>query len=193
MEHVLIVSGSSGAGASLSEFVRESLRCNPKVVYSAYQTKTALEKDPFLELAIINAPLADESGVELAEFITQETASHCILLLRQEKAEELADHANRHQILVMNKPLNKTSLYQLLITVNVAVQRSQTLFAENQRLERKIKDIRTVDRAKFMLMQYQGMTEEQAHSYLEHYAMDKRKRKPIAALEIIDRINEQYL
>ena len=37
------------------------------------------------------------------------------------------------------------------------------------------------------------MTEAEAHAYLEQYAMNKRKKKSIAALELIDRINEQYL
>ena len=44
-----------------------------------------------------------------------------------------------------------------------------------------------------MLMQYKGMTEEEAHDYVEQYAMNKRKKKSIAALELIDRLNEQYL
>ena len=50
-----------------------------------------------------------------------------------------------------------------------------------------------MDKAKFMLMQYKGMTEEEAHTYLEQYAMNKRKKKILAALAIIDKLSEQYL
>ena len=44
-----------------------------------------------------------------------------------------------------------------------------------------------------MLMQYRDMTEDEAHSYVEQYAMNKRKKKSIAALEIIDKLSEKYL
>ena len=96
-------------------------------------------------------------------------------------------------MILLGRPLNKAMLYQIIRIIDISVKRSQSIYEENRRLEQKIKDIRTVDRAKFLLMQFEGMTEEEAHAYLEKYAMDKRRRKPIAALEIIDRINEQYL
>lgn len=193
MEHVLIVSGSKGAAVSLAGFLRDSFRCTPRTTESAYQARVALENDRETELVIINAPLLDENGVELAKFVTQETYANCILLLKQDAAEQLAELSERYAVFLIGKPLNKPVLYQIIRTVDIAQRRARRFYEENLRLEQKIKDIRTVDRAKFLLMQYQGMTEEDAHSYLEKYAMDKRKRKSIAALEIIDRINEQYL
>ena len=48
-------------------------------------------------------------------------------------------------------------------------------------------------KAKFMLMEYKSMTEAEAHEYLEKYAMNKRRKKYIAAQEIIDLIHEQYM
>lgn len=193
MEHVLIVSGSQSAAASLSGFMRNSFRCTPRVSESAYQARTALENDRDTELVIINAPLVDENGIDLARFISQKTFASCLLVTRQEKADQLADMADREQVIVLGRPLNQALLYQLVRTIEITLRRSQRIAEENLRLEQKIKDIRTVDRAKFLLMQYQSMTEAEAHAYLEKYAMDKRKRKPAAALEIIDRINEQYL
>lgn len=193
MEKILILSGSNGAAESLAGFLREPFRCMPRILQSAYQARTALENDRHTELVIINAPLIDESGIELSKFVTKETAAVCILLLKAELAEQLSDLPERHQVIVLSKPLNKPVLFQLLSTIEITMRRSQSILEENQRLEQKVRDIRTIDRAKFLMMQYQGMTEEEAHSYLEKYAMDKRKRKPLAALEIIDRINEQYL
>ncbi len=193
MEQILILSGSDGAASALAGFLRESFRCKTRILSSAYQARTALETDQQTELVIINAPLIDENGVDVAKFVTKETTANCILLLKPELAEQLSDLPERHQIIVLSKPLNKPMLYQLIRTIEIAMQRMQRIIEENQRLEQKVKDIRTVDRAKFLLMQYEGMTEAESHSYLEKYAMDKRKRKVHAALEIIDRINEQYL
>ena len=193
MEHVLIVSGSNGAAVSLAGFLRDSFRCTARITESAYQARTALENDRETELVIINAPLLDENGVELAKFVTEQTFSNCILLLKQENAEKMAELTDRYPMFLIGKPLNKPVLYQIIRTVDIAQRRAVQFYEENLRLEQKIKDIRTIDRAKFLMMQYQGLTEEDAHAYLEKYAMDKRKKKSIAALEIIDRINEQYL
>ena len=193
MEQIMILSGNDNAGAALAGFLRESFRCTPKVLPSGYQARTALENDRHTELVLINAPLLDESGVELAKYVTQETLANCILMLKAEQAEKLSDFPERHQVIVLGRPLNKPMLYQLIQTLDIAIRRAKRLAEENQRLEQKVRDIRTVDRAKFLMMQYEGMTEAEAHAYLEKYAMDKRKRKPIAAMEIIDRINEQYL
>lgn len=193
LEHVLILSGNQNAAETIAGFVRESFRCTPNILSSAYQAKMMLERDDKTEIVLINAPLIDENGIDIAKFITKETSANCILLLKQEQAEQLKEMADRYQIFVLGRPLNKTLLYQLLRTIEIAMQRARSIYEENQRLEQKIKDIRTIDRAKFLLMQYKGMTEAEAHSHLEKYAMNKRKRKTIAALEIIDQINEQYL
>ena len=45
---------------------------------------------------------------------------------------------------------------------------------ENLMLHKKLDDIKIINRAKAILMQYLSMTEQQAHRYLEKQAMDLR-------------------
>ena len=45
--------------------------------------------------------------------------------------------------------------------------------------------MKLINRAKFMLMQYLGFDENQAHKYLEKQAMDKRITRLEVAIEII--------
>lgn len=103
------------------------------------------------------------------------------------------DRFGKSGIIVISKPFNRSSLYQLINTIDIAIRRSWKLYEETVSLEKKIEEIRTTDKAKFMLMQYRSMTEAEAHEYLEQYAMNKRKKKSLAALEIIDKLSEQYL
>lgn len=193
MEKVLVISSNKSASEALVKFIRETFQCTPKVVESAYQAKTCFDSDPAVELAVINSPLMDESGMELAEYIIDRTAANCILMIKEEHIEKVSDRAEKYGIIIVGKPFSRTLLYQLVKTLDIALTRSLKLYRENQRLEEKIREIQTIDKAKFMLMQYKGMTEEEAHAYLEQYAMNKRKKKSIAALELIDKINEQYL
>lgn len=193
MEKILVVSSNQNTSELLVNILRDSFRVIPKVVESAYQAKMRIESDCDYELIIINSPLIDEVGIEFAQNIIEKTAANCILLVKQDIAEKISEQAEKLGIIVLGKPFSKTVLYQILKTVDIAVNRSLKLYHENLRLEEKIGEIQTIDKAKFMLMEYKNMTEDEAHSYLGQYAMTKRKKKSIAALEIIDKLSEQYL
>ena len=193
MEKVLVISSNKSASEALVNFIRDSFSCTPKLVESAYQAKVYFDSEPSVELAVINSPLMDESGFELAEYIIDKAASNCIFMIKEEHAEKISERAEKSGIIVVAKPFSRTLLYQLVKTLDIAVNRSLKLYSENLRLEEKLREIQAVDKAKFLLMEYKKMTEAEAHAYLEQYAMNKRKKKSIAALEIIDRINEQYL
>lgn len=193
MKNILIISSNINAAALLVGFIRDTFQCTPKAVETAYQARSMLSSDPSAELVMINTPLSDESGVELAEYITENTAANCMLIVKPEYAEKLTERADKSGIILVEKPFNKLLIYQLIKAVDIAVRRSYRLYQDTLRLEQKISEIKTIDKAKFLLMEYKGMTEEEAHRYLEQYAMNKRKKKNIAALELIDKINEQYL
>ena len=193
MEKVLVISSSKSASEALVNFIRDSFRCTPKLVESAYQAKVYLDAEPSVELAVINSPLLDESGFELAEYIIEKTAANCIFMIKEEHVEKVSERAEKCGIIIVAKPFSRNILYQLVKTLDIAVTRSLKLYSDNLRLEEKIREIQTVDKAKFMLMEFKGMTEAEAHAYLEQYAMNKRKKKSLAALAIIDKLSEQYL
>lgn len=193
MENVIIISSSKSAGDTLAEFMREAFRCSIRIVESEQQAKDIFNANAPCDLALIYSPLSDGNSTALAEYIIENTASNCILIAKAENAEKFRERAEKIGIIIIGRPFNKNFLYQTVRTIDIAMNRSYKLYEETVRLERKIDEIRTIDKAKFMLMQYRNMTEEEAHSYLEQYAMNRRKKKVISANEIIDKINEQYL
>ena len=56
---------------------------------------------------------------------------------------------------------------------------------ENNKLQKKIEEIRIVDRAKLVLVQVLSMTEPQAHRYIEKQAMDMRQSRTTVAENIL--------
>ncbi len=193
MDKIIVVSSNKNASETLLDFLRGSFKCTPKIVETAYQAKTLLETDSLTELVMVNSPLMDESGVEFAEYVTENSTANCILLIKAETAEKISERLEKAGVIIVGKPFSKTVLYQIVRTVDIAVNRSAELYIRNARLEEKINEIQTIDKAKFMLMEYKGMTESEAHAYIEQYAMNKRKKKSIAALAVIDKLSEQYL
>lgn len=193
MENVLIVSSNRTAAETLTAFIWETFRCNVRTAETAQQARGILSGNLAWELIMINLPLTDEKGLEFARFISENTESACMVFIKAEQAQRFMDYADRCNIIVVTKPFGRQVLYQIVKAVDIAIRRSWSLYEETVRLEKKLDEVRLVDKAKFRLMQYMGMTEDEAHSYLEQYAMKNRKKKVIAASEIIDKINEQYL
>lgn len=194
MENVLIISSSRSFTEQLAGFIRDSFNSSVRAVETAYQARSILDDgSPPFDLAVINVPLPDESGVELAEFIAESTVTGCIVMVKAEKAAMLSERLEKSGVPVAAKPFSKSVFYQLVKTVEVSLHRSRRFYEKALQLEGKIEELQTVDKAKFLLMEHRGMTEEEAHAYVEHYAMNKRKKKKIAASEIIDGIMEKHL
>ena len=56
---------------------------------------------------------------------------------------------------------------------------------ENTKLKKKLEELRLVDRAKCMLIAYEGMSETQAHRHIEKQAMDTRSTRKTVAEHIL--------
>ncbi|MDE6036020.1 MAG: ANTAR domain-containing protein [Ruminococcus sp.] len=193
MENVLVISSNKSASETLSGFIREAFGCEVRTVETAGQAREFFDSQASCGLALIYSPLTDDHGTTLAEYIIENTSANCILIVRAENVEKISGRMGRMGIITIGRPFNKNFLWQTINIIEISMNRSYQLYAETVRLERKIDEIRLIDKAKFMLMQYRHMTEEEAHIFLEQYAMNNRKKKTTSATEIIDRISEQFL
>lgn len=72
---------------------------------------------------------------------------------------------------------------RLMLALHRRLLRTQK--PEVSRYQDQIREIRTVDRAKCLLIQYQQMTEKEAHHYIERRAMDQRCAKREIAEKIL--------
>ena len=90
-------------------------------------------------------------------------------------------------LVIIGKAKNDTAQnYQdALKLVNATYNKMYKLKRENNKLLQKIEDIRMIDRAKCILIQYLNMTEAEAHRYIEKQAMDMRSTKRVIAEGIL--------
>ena len=87
-------------------------------------------------------------------------------------------------------PIYRQFFFQSVKLVNAARRRMQGLQKENTGLKSKIEEIRMVDRAKCLLIQYQNLTEPQAHRFIEKQAMDRRLTRLDVARQILTTYEE---
>lgn len=140
------------------------------------------------DLLVINAPLSDENGLRLALDTIGDKANQVILMVKREYAEEVAARVEDYGVFTVEKPISHAAFWLALKLTSAAFNRTQSFISENDRLKKSLTDIRLVNRAKCLLIEKLGLSEEAAHKELERQAMDHRVEK----VELARRIIEKY-
>ena len=173
MDSVLIVASSEKSRSFLVDFVRADNLSQITEAKSGNGARRMIGQMDF-ELVVVNTPLSDEFGDDLALLAAQETMAGVVLIVKAEMADDISAKVENDGALVVAKPLNRQLFYQALRLAAASRRRMLGLKKENVKLQKKIEEIRLVDRAKCALIQYLNMTEAQAHRYIEKQAMDLR-------------------
>ena len=179
MNRVLIVAAAEKSAAMLSDLLCSGGTSRPErivICISASEARRRILESDF-DLVLINAPLPDELGHDLALDIARSTTSGVLLLVKNDLADSVSARVEEDGVFVVPKPLSRPLFYQALRLVNAARMRVFGLQKENRKLLQKIEDIRLIDRAKCVLIATLGMTEPQAHAYIEKQAMNRRVTK----------------
>jgi response regulator NasT len=138
-------------------------------------------------LMLINAPLADETGLELAIDLAKRTTATVILLVKTELAPMVSDAATEAGVLIVTKPVIP-QLFEQAIRVGLACRNRMLLYkSENERLQKKYEELKIVDRAKCLLIEHMRITEEEAHRVLEKEAMNARIPRVRVAKQVLER------
>lgn len=190
MDEVLLAAGQEKDAAALLEFLKKDQTFgNILSVFSGGDARRRLAEKEF-ELVIINAPLPDEYGHELAADAAQNSCAGVLLLVKSELADSVSARVEADGVFVLAKPLNRALFFQALRLAAASRKRVYGLQKENRLLQKKIEDIRIVDRAKCVLIEQLDFTEAQAHASIEKQAMDTRRTRREIAQEIICRYTQ---
>lgn len=183
---VLVVSSSPKVKEFLSEVLHED-EFDP-VVYmnSAGDAKRELVSSS-ADIAIINTPLSDEFGTELAQYLSGMTMG-VILLVKGNIYDEVCCRVENYGVLTIPKPCTHQMLYVALRLASAINARLSRMEKTNQTLRDKVADIKIVNHAKWLLITELGMSEEEAHHYIEKQAMDTR----LSQREISENIVRTY-
>ena len=185
MERVLLVAHTKRSAAALENFLREvGLQAEFLISLSSVEARRKLGDQNF-DLVIINTPLSDEFGYELAPDMAQYTMAGVLLLVGAEQAGQVAAKTSDSGVLVLPKPVSRLLLQQSLRLAQASHRRLGKLIEENRRLRQKLEDQRLIGRAKCILIECCGMTEPEAHAYIERRAMDERRTKRAVACDIL--------
>ncbi len=180
MESALIISMGEKSIAFFTEMLNAASYEQIVSLQSCGEARRLLLERDF-DLVIINAPLRDETGEELARHIASKGLGQVILAVDSEHFDEVASICENDGVLTVARPINRELFWAALKLAGSAQARTKRMEAGDSRLKQKIEDIRIVDRAKWILISRLKMTEQEAHRYIEKQAMDMRVTKRVIA------------
>ena len=173
MDNVLLVSKSEKSTDSLSGLLREISSPTIDIVRSGSEARRILLEKEY-DFVFIN--------------VSENTHASVVLLVKAEIEEQAEAKTEDYGVFVLSKPLSKHLMFKSIKLLEATKRRLEGVRKENIKLQKKIEDIRTINRAKYVLMEYLSMSEPQSHRYLERQAMDQR----ITKVEVAKRILSTY-
>ncbi len=160
----------------------------PPTAKSAGEARRRLISQQY-NIVIINTPLPDETGLELAEDLSDRSLG-VLAIADIQSFDQVCHTLEDFGVLTVTKPLSRQQAYAYIKLLTAFSARLTKMEKENKSLQEKVMDIRIVDRAKWILIKNEGMTEEEAHHLIEHNAMENRESRRKAAEEIIRKYEE---
>lgn len=139
------------------------------------------------DFVIINAPLPDEFGSRLSMDISTSSGTIAVLFTMSDIYEEIVHKTAPHGVFIIKKPASASVINQSLSLLISARERLRSVEKKAGKAENKLEEIRVVNKAKWLLIDNEDMSESKAHKYIEKAAMDSGITKKQAAQMIVER------
>lgn len=181
---VLVVSASENFNQALSSLL-PAAHYDPVSYAGSINSARRILNERDFDFVIINAPLPDDSGTGLAIDVSGRNNGIALLIVQQNVLEEIREKVLRQGVFTLVKPLSTQMFMIALDWMASARERLRNSERKTLSIEEKMREIRLVNRAKWLLITELKMEEPQAHRYIEKQAMDRCITRREVSEEII--------
>ena len=179
MTKALLVAGTKKSEEVFSSVLSELGFHNICCLHTGKEAWRALQEQAF-SIVLIISPLSDGQGYDLAKMAAGTTAG-VILVCVAASYEAACSKLERDGVFVLSSEMGRRMLVYSVKLMSAVHRRLANAIPQAERMQEKLKDIRVIDKAKCLLIQYERLTEEEAHRRIEKQAMDRRvSRREVA-------------
>ena len=137
------------------------------------------------DVILISAPLPDEFGARLAQHAAEHTGAGVLMMVKSEYYSDVSEQLTPCGVLTLQKPTSPQMMLQCMELLCATRERLRRMEQKSASIEDKMAEIRLVNRAKWALIEKRGLTEQEAHRFIEKAAMDRCVPKRVIAEEIL--------
>lgn len=184
---VLVVSSASSFNDNILKLLPESMYYPITFAKSVNEAQRKTIERAY-DIIIINTPLPDDYGVKFAIELSSNKTSVVLLFIRNDMYTSIYEKVRDYGVFTLHKPISAQAIIQALDWLKVTKERIRNMETKTLLLQEKMEEIKIINRAKWALINSLGMTEGDAHRYIEKQAMDRR----VTRREIAENIIKTY-
>ena len=182
---ILIVSGSEQFTALIRKAAAGHGFMNVDQCRSASAARRRVI-DRQYDIVVINAPLQEEFGHELAMDMAEKGTTSVLMAVPSEVYDSVMENVTDYGVLVLSKPVSGSSTDRAVRFLMAEQKRFRALERKASKAEEKAEELRVVSKAKLLLIERKKMTEEEAHRLIGKNAMDHGVSRRRAAEWILE-------
>lgn len=181
---ILLVRGTAAEPAALSAFTAAQPDVQLQAISGLDEAGAELERlRP--TLIVLQSDVPDAQALHRCAELAETAEAVFLLLVRQEAYGAVWRTLQKHGVCVMTWPMEQAVLTQTLRNLLLLKKSMQTMQAQTDQLRSQLQDLKRIQKAKGLLMRQLGMTEQDAHRWIEKAAMDRCVKKREIAETII--------
>ena len=181
---ILLVRGTAAEPADLSAFTAAQPDVQLQTISGLDEAGAALERlRP--TLIVVQSDVPDAQALRRCAGLAERAEAVFLLLVRQEAYGAAWRFLQKYGVCVMTWPMEQAVLTQTLRNLLLLKKSMQTMQAQTDQLRSQLQDLKRIQKAKGLLMRQLGMTEQDAHRWIEKAAMDRCVKKREIAETII--------
>lgn len=181
---VLSVAAAEKFHTSLRELLPNGRYDPVHAVYGASEARRRMLETAY-DVILIIAPLPDEFGARLAQHAAEHTGAGVLMMVKSEYYSDVSEQLTPCGVLTLQKPTSPQMMLQCMELLCATRERLRRMEQKSASIEDKMAEIRLVNRAKWALIEKRGLTEQEAHRFIEKAAMDRCVPKRVIAEEIL--------
>ena len=184
---ILIVSAAEKFDALIKRILHPGAFMSVEFRKSAAAARRSI-LERYYDMVVVNAPLPDESGIGFSIDVTSQCNASVLIVVPSDTYEDVLEQVTDYGILAIAKPFPKVRLGHAVRFLSAEQARIHRLEKKLVTAEEKTEEIRLVSKAKILLIEEKGMTEEEAHRLIGKEAMNQG----VSRRKIAERILEDY-
>lgn len=187
--NILIVCGKSEVARSMESTLIKEGYYPVNCAHSANEARRQFfYNQP--DLIIISAPLPDEQGIDFVYDAQEKTSAGIIVMARPDQISPMQEALESTGAMILPKPINRLTLIQSArFALSVRNSMSQ-LRGERDSLKKRMDERKIMEKAKWLLVEKEHLSEPEAFRTIQKRAMDLRLPQFQVAEEIISKYEQ---
>ncbi|MGI5888693.1 MAG: ANTAR domain-containing response regulator [Oscillospiraceae bacterium] len=142
------------------------------------------------DIVIIDYPVPGGDAPGLALDLAESGESGVMLLVPGDIYDETVYRVESSGVMTLQKPVMPELARQSVSVLSSARTQIAMMSAKTMTMREKMDEIKLINRAKLILMETRGMSEPEAHRYIEKTAMDLCRKKSDVARSVIKKYED---